>query len=212
FPCNVGSVLPGAANAKTILATYTVPLGVTDPIVDTMTVTSGTPDPVPENTASARVSVLAPIANLSITKDDGKNTVTAGTQITYQMTVTNSGPDDAVPLVAITDVVPDSLTNVTWDCATCTPPSGTGSINTTVSLPKGASAAFSLTGTVKPDAIGTLVNTVNAKTPPPFAGSSDVSATDVDTITSEADLSITKTGPATVIPGNNVVYTITVPH
>ena len=63
---------------------------------------------------------------------------------------------------------------------------------------------------MKTDATGTLVNTVNARTPPPFAGNSDVSATDTNTITSQADLSITKMGPATVVAGNNVVYTITV--
>ena len=131
------------------------------------------------------------------------------------MTVTNSGPDDAVPLVhGITDIVPAALTNVELDLhlrrQARTDPSGTGSMNTTVTLPRGASATFRLTGTVKTDATGTLVNTVNARTPPPFAGNSDVSATDTNTITSQADLSITKMGPATVVPGNNVVYTITV--
>ena len=215
FPCNVGSIAPG--DSKTIMATYTVPTGYTspDPIVDTMTVTSDTPDPVPgNNAASARVSVLAPVVNLSITKDNGVDTVVAGQQIVYLMTVTNNGPDIAVPLVTITDAVPDTLTAVSWTCTsaagTCTDPSGTGSIDTTVSLPLGASATFRMIATVRPDATGTLVNTINAKNPPNFAGTSDVSATDTDTITSQADLSIAKSGPVTVIPGNNIVYTITV--
>jgi uncharacterized repeat protein (TIGR01451 family) len=213
--CSLGAIAPG--DTATVMATYTVPQGYTspDPIVDTMTVTSTTPDPVlGNNTASGRVSVNAPIVNLSITKDNGVDTVIAGTQTTYVMTVTNTGPDVAVPLVAVTDFLPDTLTNASWTCTsaagTCTDPSGTGSINTTVTLPLGASATFRLTATVRPDATGTLVNTINARNPPPFAGNSDVSATDVDTITAQADLSITKAGFATVLPGNNVVYTITV--
>jgi hypothetical protein len=41
---------------------------------------------------------------------------------------------------------------------------------------------------------------------PTFGGTTEVTATDIDSITSQADFSITKSGPATVIPGNNIVY------
>src|SRR5262249_58961944 len=37
-----------------------------------------------------------------------------------------------------------------------------------------------------------------------------VSATDTNQITTSANLGITKSGPASVVPGNNAVYTITV--
>ena len=217
FPCSVGSLDPGAS--KSFMVTYSVPAGYTtpDPIVNTVTVTSIPPDPVPRNnTNTANVSVLAPIINLTLTKDDGHTTLMPGNQTTYTMTVTNTGPNvTAIPLVTVTDPVPDALTDVTWTCAAagggnCTQAGGTGSIETTVTLPLNASATFTLTGTVKPDATGTLVNTVRAVAPPNFAGNTDVTATDVNTLTPSADLSLLKSGTASVIPGNNVVYTITV--
>src|SRR5262249_60610262 len=85
-----------------------------------------------------------------------------------------------------------------------------GSIETTVRLPVNAVATFQLTATVAAGAFGRLVNTVTAQNPAGFGNTAPVSATDTDTITRNADLAITKTGPASVVPGNAATYTITV--
>src|SRR5262249_57096293 len=85
-----------------------------------------------------------------------------------------------------------------------------GSIETTVRLPVNAVATFQLTATVAAGAFGRLVNTVTAQNPAGFGNTAPVSATDIDTITRNADLAITKTGPASVVPGNPATYTITV--
>ena len=54
------------------------------------------------------------------------------------------------------------------------------------------------------------MNSAQALPPAGFANRSSAIATDSDPITSRADLGITKTGPATVVAGNLLVYTITV--
>ncbi len=88
---------------------------------------------------------------------------------------------------------------------------GSGDLNETVDLPSVGSVTFTLTGTVDPAVSGTLGNTAII-TPP--AGVIDPNtdnnlATDLDTLTPQADLTITKTdGQTSVTPGQTVTYTI----
>jgi uncharacterized repeat protein (TIGR01451 family) len=127
-------------------------------------------------------------ADLSITKDDGVTSVSPGTAVHYTITLANNGPS-SVALAPVTDTVPAALTGVTWTCtapggSVCGAASGSGNINTTVSLPMGGSATFTLNGTVAANASGTLANTATVATP---AGTTDTntannSATDSDTI------------------------------
>src|SRR5262249_27759202 len=92
----------------------------------------------------------------------------------------------------------------------CGQATGSGPIDATVNLPVGATATFVLQGTVSPDATGTLVNTASAQNPSGIADPTPSSATDTDPLTSQADVSVTKTGPASVVPGNTAVYAIVV--
>ncbi len=128
-------------------------------------------------------------ANLSITKTDGVTSVTPGGAVSYTITVANAGPA-GVALAPVTDTVPASLTGATWTCtapggSTCGAASGSGSITTTVTLPAGGSATFTLNGTVATSANGTLANTASVAAP---AGTTDPtpgnnSATDSDLVT-----------------------------
>ncbi len=216
FSCALGTVAPGAV--KTITVTYTVPPAYTtpDPIVNTASVSSSTPDPASgSNTATANTSLAAPVADLSITKTDVPASTTAipGTSITYQITVTNAGPSAATG-ATVTDTFPATITGVTWTCtasagSSC-PATGSGNINTTANVLNGGTLSFLATGTISSSATGNLVNTASV-TPP--AGVSDPTSnnnTDANTLVPQADVSITKTGPASVTPGTNAVYTITV--
>jgi Domain of unknown function DUF11 len=82
-----------------------------------------------------------------------------------------------------------------------------------VDLPANASVTFSFTVQISPLATGTYINTATVSPP---AGVTDNdpgnnSATDSDTLTPQADLSITKTdGVTSVVPGTVDTYTITV--
>src|SRR5262249_52042534 len=91
-------------------------------------------------------------------------------------------------------------------------PSGTGNIAAAVDLPAGGSVTFTATGTVAPDAVGTLSNTASV-TPPadtPDPAPANNSATDTSTITALADVAGEKTGPVHATAGPNVPFTITV--
>ena len=215
FPCALGAVPAGAT--RTITATFAIPSGYTtpDPITNTATVTSATPDVAAgNNSATATTSLAAPVTNLNITKTNGVNGVVAGETTTYTITVTNAtGPSDASGATVI-DTFPATLTGVAWTCTgtaggAC-PPSGSGAINTSVTVPVGATVVFTATGTVDPAATGVLVNSAQVLPPAGLANRTSAIATDSDAITARADLGITKTGPASIVAGNPLVYTITV--
>jgi uncharacterized repeat protein (TIGR01451 family) len=128
-------------------------------------------------------------ADLAITKTDGKTQAIRGLPSTYTIVVSNLGPDASNGTV--TDNLPTILTNATWTCAAtagsnCGAASGSGNINTSVSLLFGGSATFTLNATVSNSAVGgnTLSNTATVAV---AAGSIDPisannSATDSDTI------------------------------
>src|SRR5262249_14895939 len=123
---------------------------------------------------------------------------------------------------AVADLVPSTLTGVTWTSST----TGTASVSSgasgsgnnlaaTVNIAAGAGNAvvFTVSGTVLPSATGNLVNTATVAPP---SGTTDPngsnnSASDTDTPAPSADLQITKTdNSATYTPGGPVTYTITV--
>ncbi len=215
FPCNLGT-LPRAAT-RTIMATFAVPSGYTtpNPIANTATVSSPTPDTAAgNNSATTNTPVGAPVTDLHITKTNGVDGVVAGQATTYTITITNPlGPSDASG-ATVTDTFPATLTGVTWTCAgtgggTCVG-AGSGHINTSVTVPVGASVVFTATGTVDPAATGELVNAAQVLPPAGHLNRTSAIATDRDAIGAEADVAITKTGPATIVAGNHLVYTITV--
>jgi uncharacterized protein len=152
-------------------------------------------------------------ADLSVTKVEGDDPVTAGTNLSYTITVSNDGPDPAEN-VSLTDTLPAGTSFVSL-----TPPGGWsctgpgGSFPCTIGSLAVGSAAFTLTIAVDPDVVaGTVLTnqaTVSSTTSDPDSG--DLSATEMTTVSASADLSVTKTdSPDPVGPGENIVYTITV--
>ncbi len=109
------------------------------------------------------------MTDLHLTKTNGVNAVVAGETTTYTITITNPlGPSDASG-ATVTDAFPTTLTGVTWTCAgtgggAC-PASGSGHINTPVTVPVGATVVFIATGTVSPAATGDLVNSAGVLPP-----------------------------------------------
>jgi uncharacterized repeat protein (TIGR01451 family) len=150
-------------------------------------------------------------ADLSITKTDGVTTAVPGGNTTYTITASNAGPDP-VTGATVADTFPASLT-CNWTCVgagggTCTA-AGAGNINDTVNLPVGGSVTYTATCAISAAATGSLSNTatVSSSVTDPTPGNN--SATDTDTLTPQADLSITKTdGVTTVAPGGSTTYTI----
>ncbi len=174
-----------------------------------------TDDPDVAGAANPTVTQLIAV-DLAVTKTDGSATEVPGTPVTYTITVSNSGPSTATN-ATVTDTFPGILSGVSWTCSgsgggTCTA-AGSGNINEPVTIPAGGSVIYTATGNVSPSATGTLVNTASAAA---AAGTVECnlannSATDTDTLTPQADLSITKTnGVTSVNAGGPTTYTIVV--
>ncbi len=175
---------------------------------------AGVGDPDLTNNSSTDIDDIGLVADIGIVKDDGVTEVTAGSPVTYAITVLNAGPNDVAAAI-VTDAFPASITGVTWTCVgsgggVCAP-AGAGNLVDIANLPFGGAVVYTATGTVSPAATGTIDNTatvtVTGATDPNLANNS---STDSDTVIAEVDLAISKTDHACyVLPGGSTTYTIT---
>ncbi len=171
-----------------------------------------------DNVASDLDTVLAGRADLRLSKSDGITLTAPGQIVTYTVVVSNDGPSDA-PGSRVTDSLPDDLDNITWTCtsslgSSCTG-SGVGDLDDTVNLAAGGQLTYLISGTVRAEASGNLVNSAQVSlaeglTDPNLNNNSD---TDFDTeITDQqADLRVAKTdNVVAATPGGSVTYSIVV--
>jgi large repetitive protein len=157
------------------------------------------------------------VADMMVTKTNNQTTLVPGLPTTYTVVVTNEGPANVVGAI-VQDSFPAALLNPTFTSIVVgtgsgNTPSGSGNILDVVSLTAGSSIIYTVTGTVSPDATGTLSNTATVTSPAniPDLHPDDNSATDTDPLTPRADLSIFKTdGQTTSTPGAPITYTIVV--
>ena len=88
-----------------------------DPIVNTATVSSTTPDPAAANNISTATTALGDaVTDLHVTKTNGVSSLVPGQTTTYTIpTLTNNGPTDAIG-ARLQDDFPATLTGVSWTC------------------------------------------------------------------------------------------------
>jgi uncharacterized repeat protein (TIGR01451 family) len=210
------SSLPAGAR-DTIRVTFSA----ADPgdVDDTASVSSATPDPnTGNNNATGRVSFRA-ASDLALTKTDSPDPVTAGTNLTYTITVNNAGPSSAANVV-VTDSLPAQVSFVSsapsqGSCLAGVVPGDpakplTCNLGT---LANGGSATITVVVKVNSDVpTGTvLVNNaqVTSNSADPDNGNNVRSVT--TTVNTNADLGVTKTSDALVYkPSTQVKYQITV--
>ncbi len=212
---NTTANLPVGATA-TYTVTMAMPPTATGNLTNIVTVTMAGGDSDPSNNTAQDVDAPAPQADLAVTKTDGSPTFTPGTNVTYAIVVSNTGPS-AVTGAVITDALPASITTASWTCGAvtgggvCGAPSGTGAINTTANLPVNATVTYTLTWTVPSSFAGNLVNTATVAAPVGVTDTNGANnnATDTDTPALQADLAITKAStPNPYVPGAAFSYTI----
>src|SRR5262249_55449900 len=124
--------------------------------------------------------------------------------VSYTVTVTNNGPSSAASVV-VSDPTPPNTAFVSNSGGCTTPyPCNLGT------LTLGQVVTVTSTYAVSPSFSGSLVNTatVSSGTTDPNATNDSANATTI--VGPQADLAITKSGPAGAIAGNNIVYTVTV--
>lgn len=217
--CTKSLMLEGASALFTL--TVHIPATATDgtSIVNAVTVASTTPDPVAGNNSASVSTTIVTRADLSVTKS-GPTAVIAGTDVTYQIAVTNQGPSVA-RTVALNDTIPVGTTfqSMTapagWSCAN--PPVGTpGPVAVTCSiatLPTNSSASFALVVRLAPSAAegAQLCNSASVTTVTPDPVSSNDSWQACGTIHTLADLALTQSAATTGKPGKGTAtFTATV--
>jgi uncharacterized repeat protein (TIGR01451 family) len=163
--CTRPSLATGAAPAITVQVTAP-PVGPT--LTSTVTVSSGATDPVPANNSDTEQTTVTavPVADLSVTLDDGGVTALWNRTLRYTILVRNLGPDP-VTGATVTDAFPASLSGLAWTCAasagsSCTA-AGTGSINdAAVNLLTSGTATYTATGLVVYGTAGPITDTASA--------------------------------------------------
>ena len=194
--CDLGTLAPGVTATVDLVADL-------DPSVspgtlgNTASVTSTTADPDAANDSSTATADVAGRADLVAGKTL-TSSVTAGSPISWDLTVANEGPSNGADVI-ITDVVPAGVTLDPLP-AGCT---GTDTIVCTVaSLADGASATFSIAGTLDPDVRGTFTNTATVAGATADPDTTDNSATVTSPIAVTSDVVLTKLAPSPApVPG-----------
>ena len=169
-------------------------------------------------------AVVPPPVNLTVTKTDSPDPVSAGQNLTYTITVSNIGAN-AAPNAIMTDALPAGTTFQSnaiggagaagWTCTN--PPVGAnGTVSCTQpTLAIGAAGTTTFTLVVQVaagTAIGaTISNTAAVASAGQDSDLSNNSATATTTVNRRSDIAVTKTGsPASLQAGQDITYTVTV--
>ncbi|MGK4566957.1 hypothetical protein [Flavobacterium sp. 3HN19-14] len=186
--------VPTAYNAS---ASVAVQAGITG--------TTSTDPAAPNNTATDTDAPKQ--TDISITNVASQPTPPKGGTVTFTVTVTNNGPENAT-LINFNNPVPAGITSMTWSASNGI--SGSGAINATIPLlAVGATLVYTITVTIPANYTGTLsdVATVNAA----IDSTQPTTATATVTPSNASDISVTVSdGTTTYLPGQTKIYTITV--
>ncbi len=99
--------------------------------------------------------------DLSVTKTDGKTSVTAGSSDTYTITVTNNGPS-TVNSFKMVDQIPAQLLNAAFGAASAGTYNASTGVWSGLNLAPGQSVSITLSGTIDPNAVSSPVTTYTA--------------------------------------------------
>jgi uncharacterized repeat protein (TIGR01451 family) len=200
--CTTSTPIASSGSAPSLVLSMTAPAS--GPATDSATVSAGTGDPNNANNSASQSVAVTPRADLLVTKS-GAASVNAGQSIVYTVVVTNNGPSSATG-VSVADPTPAGLTFVSnsGGCTTIYPCAlGT--------MTNGQSVTITSTYTTSSGSAGTSVtNTATASSTTSDPNTANNAATQTTAVNGSADLTITKSGPASAIPGSTLVYTITV--
>ena len=208
---DLGNVDP-ADPVRTLTVTVKVNPQTTGALVNSASVTSATADPDTGNNLAGSTTDVTAVAELTLTKSDTPDPAIAGSNLSYTLTVGNSGPSTARDVV-LTDPLPAGVTFVSavggtgaTACAEVTP----GVVSCAVGdLDPGQSVQRIITVKISASLPpGSLGNTATASSPTDADG---VEASASTTVVTSADLWMEKTGSAPAgNPSGALVYRLTV--
>ena len=204
--CTAATVVSGTtASAISVVVTAPVQAGL---LTNSAAVSATTPDPDPTNDSDTADTTVSGVADLSLVKS-GPASVTSGGVVTYSLAVSNAGPSDATT-VSVTDTLPSGVTYVSaagtgWTC------SHAGNVSVTctrVTVATGSPAPVITVMVTAPVGTATLTNAASVSAATSDPDPSDNSDAATTTVGAAADLSLVKTGPATVTAGDTITYTL----
>ncbi|QAY69456.1 DUF11 domain-containing protein [Xylanimonas protaetiae] len=217
--CSLGDLPDGATRTVTLTGT-TAASSTATTLTNVATVSTTASDPVPANNVAGDAVTLTRLADLTVSKTPEQQTAAPGAGVTWTLTVHNDGPsdasgvriDDAFDVAGLATITGATVSVSAGQGASCTRAVGRSVRCAVAVLPAGATATVTVTGVLAAGlAEGTtVVNTVRAAsdTPDPGTANNQDSAT-VVTTAPQADVRVTKTGPAAVVAGRQVTYTVT---
>ncbi|MFC3196333.1 gliding motility-associated C-terminal domain-containing protein, partial [Parapedobacter deserti] len=198
------------------VVTYTVtvqtPSDFSGTLVNTVTVTTPTPDPDPTCDDCTTPPLLDRRFSTAKTVSDanGDGSAQAGEELTFTITVTNTGQAD-LENIAIADPVPANTTYVAGSASHSGMLSG-GALNWTVDVPRGQSVSVSFKVTVNAALTGVsgITNTATV-TDPENPGNPQTPASPPVPVSGISNLSVVKTADVSApLIGAEVVFTIEV--
>ena len=214
--CTIASFAPTSATFS--ITVHINPGAIGAVISNTANATTSTTDSNPGNNTSTALTNATASADVSIVKTAAAAAST-GSNLTYNINVTNNGPSDAASVTMMDTLPPNTtfvsesqLTGPAFICAN--PPSGgTGTVSCSIAtLTTGTSATFSIVVQIAVAApVGPSSNTatVTSSADPNPGNNSSTAVTAI--VLATADLSITKTpAPGPYGTGMPLTYTIVV--
>ncbi|MDD4148925.1 MAG: HYR domain-containing protein [Bacteroidales bacterium] len=176
---------------------------------------SDTFDPDLTNNESTVITTIVQSADLNLSKQAIGTSVVIGGDIVYQITITNYGPSAATNVIITDAIDPAIISGVEYSIdggGTWLSP-WTGSLNIGT-LADGASYSIRIKGTIIDASpfpnVDPIPNTASVTSDVPDPDITNNEETIYTPLNEEADVSIIKTGPASVVAGESIEYTIDV--
>jgi uncharacterized repeat protein (TIGR01451 family) len=211
--CTTTAGLALGATRGEIDLTLAIASNVTGSIANAAVVSSPTPDPAQSNNTAVDEGSVEAVADLIMAKTHLGDSVVAGTDLTYTLSVRNQGPSDSGAPVVISDTLPGGATFVsaTGSGWVCTASAAVVTCTSSASIVAGTDAApVTLTVAVSPSATGTLTNAASVTGPATDPNPDNNHASDPVTVTQVAGLGLTKQLTTALVSGSTAGYLLTV--
>ncbi|MEG1227977.1 MAG: hypothetical protein RSD71_04700, partial [Flavobacterium sp.] len=205
---NVGTVDKGVAESL-IIDAKVLPTGVYKNIAQVTASSLPDPDSTPNNDdgdqseddeANVIVTPIQPTADLSITKSVNRSSPLIGSKVTFEIIVTNNGPNDTTG-VQVTDKLPSGYTYDSFTVSTGTYDSATG-IWIVGNLVNGKFETLQVTAVVNPTGVYLNSAEVTASDLP------DPDSTPNNNVTTEDDYAEISTTPVTAVSDLSISKTV----
>ena len=214
--CNVGALAAEQSTQFTISVTVDAPPG---QVSNSATISGSQSDPIGDNDSAVELTTVDPAVDLTVAVGDVPDPVAAGTGLTYNVTVMNTGSGEATN--SVLDVTLDA--GLSFVSASLPPPVGISIQGALLCTPNGntvscdlgtiaaeGSSLVSIETEVDPGQTTALSSQFDVSTELDETNDQNNGATANTSVTTSADLSISKTDSVDPVgTGDTLTYTLT---